>query len=238
MATNAHSQFWVVLEFLYKAQQRDWNQSNPTRKISKVARLTYRELSQTPKLNPVRVSEFKKWKESVDSPVDFQTSGSVMLLLPPEKNASFLPVMSIDYRPCDEFDESCLRIRVLLVGREGTGDETRLVGVGFRIESPEKHCQANDEQQEPGKGGMHDFYHAQLIKKIEDGPEIDAPSWLPCHQPSFPLWAANPIDAILNLVLTLYGGRYYKEFLSGLPTNSRAAISKEFKRANELFFKS
>ena len=129
-----------------------------------------------------------------------------MPLPPLEKNASFVPVMSVEYHPEEEFRKACLRIRVLMIRREAES----LVGLGFRIESPERYCQNGDQE------GIHDFYHAQLIKGIGYGPSLDTPDWLPCTQPSFPLWAVDPIDAVLNLVLTLYGRKYFMELLTSI----------------------
>lgn len=148
-----------------------------------------------------------------------------MLLPPMEKEGSFVPVMSLEYRPHREFKESCLKIRIWMVcQRRGT----RLVGLGFRVESPEKYCQ------EDGKSGMHDFYHAQLLNEITQG--ISTSNWLPSTQPSFCLWATNPIDVLLNLVLTLYGLSYYREFFIELKTN--VAMSDEFKELQSVYLES
>lgn len=237
MATKAHQDFWALLNALLKRQQSEWNVDATTRKVSKDARSTYQELQLFfGRFRFVDGGIIQKCQKNPDSPVDFGDERLIMVLPPLEKDASFVPVMSMTYIPCDEFDETCLRIRVLLLRTEQADKENRLVGMGFRIESPEKHCQTGDGNQQGGEVGMHDFYHAQLIKDFENGPPIHAPQWLPCTQPSFPLWAANPIDAICNLILTLYGGRYYKEFLSGLSLRSGIEFSQEFSQANDLFF--
>jgi hypothetical protein len=238
MAKKAHQDFWALLEALAKKQESEWNANSTTRKVSKDARSTYQDLQlHFSSCRLVTWQTIKGYQKKNDFPIDFDEERLIMVLPPLEKDASFVPVMSITYKPCDDFDESCLKIRVFLLKKERTGPETGLVGVGFRIESPEKYCQMSNGNQDSSEIGMHDFYHAQLITDIKHGPPLLAPQWLPCTQPSFPLWAVNPIDAICNLVLTLYGGRYYKEFLSELSRPSDISCSKEFCQANEIYFK-
>jgi len=156
-----------------------------------------------------------------DTPTSFQAGKYVMPLPPLKKDGGFVPLLSLEYHPDGDFSLACLRLKVLMLQKAGNG----LVGIGFRIESPESHCQ------DDGVGGIHDFYHAQLLKGIGYGPDFETPDWLPCSQPSFALWATDPIDAILNLVLTLYGREFYQEFITSI--TPKVNLSEEFKRLNE-----
>lgn len=163
--------------------------------------------------------------------VDFGSSKYLMPLPPLEKDGHLIPWLSISYklRKGAAFEDACCRIYVLMLGLDET---SRLVGTGFRIESPERNCQ---EVARPNGIGLHDIYHAQLIKRIETyGPEFITPEWLPCSQPSFPLWAMNPIDALLNLFLTLYGARRYSDFLRKHAGRvGTIPMSDEFKQLNK-----
>lgn len=234
--TKHHLDFWVLLEVLYSLQKRDWNLNSTLHKPSRDAQATHRDLRACFGYQIVDEDIIKECKENSNSPVDFQDKRWVMFLPPMKRDAAFVPVMSVKYEPDAKFHKSCLRLRVFLIRREKEG-KSSFVGVGFRIESPEKHCQANNGAQEEGEVGAHDFYHAQLMTKFECGSEIVTPQWLPCHQPSFPLWALDPIQAICNLILTLYGGRYYKEFLLDAFRGPKKNIfSEEFKKANDIYF--
>ena len=88
-------------------------------------------------------------------------------------------------------------------------------GIGFRMETPES---MNQEGDMPANGGIHDFHHAQLIRRFGqpklDILPIDCPVWIPDSQPSFPLPAECPVTLLLCLIVTLYGRNYYNQFLT------------------------
>jgi len=222
--------FRKLIEALFEEQRVTWSAERPENKPS-------RRTSQA----KYALSCYKGWAEiSNDSIlptkepniVDFARGNYLMPLLPLEKDDYLVPWLSISYRqsstPGAKFENACCRIYVLMLGQN---EDKRLFGIGFRIESPEKNCQENTTDDDTGR---HDFYHAQLIKSIRThGPEFDVPDWLPCRQPSFPLWAINPVDALLNLILTLYGTKYYKDFLRKHGASLVGAMSKEFRQLNQ-----
>ena len=93
------------------------------------------------------------------------------------------------------------------------------------METPEKINQDVDSSVNSRSGhtgdndGAHDFHHAQLIRKfgqrkLDDKLQIDCPIWLPQSQPSFPLPAECPVTLLLCLLVTLYGRKYYNQFLT------------------------
>ena len=216
MATNAHAQFGRLIKLLLR-QQKASEQS-----YSASALETYHMLTYSWKfLNDQMLDNYEWSKDGLS--IDLQESRLVLPLPPLKRDASFVPILAFEYHSKQPFEESCLRMHVLMVRHI----ECKLVGLGFRIESPERNCQ------ESGSVGVHDFYHAQLIKCIGYGPAICVPEWLPCSQPSFPLWATNPIDAILNLILTLYGRRYYRDFVANLKETDIAGMSDEFQKFHE-----
>jgi hypothetical protein len=147
--------------------------------------------------------------------------------LPPLiRDTHLVPFLTI-YYDGNGLESSCCRIYVLLLGINAR----TIHGIGFRIESPESNCQ---EPQRQNQIGMHDFYHAQFFRSLREW-EIffRTPPWLPDSQPSFPLWAMRPIDALLNLILALYGAPYYLAFLREHGRNFASAISSEFKMLNQ-----
>ena len=110
----------------------------------------------------------------------------------------FLPVLAIK---CD-FGTASPKIRmgVALAQRH----KTSLRILGLRFEAPEGLG-----------GGLHDFYHAQLIQAFVSDhvsvplnpPTVDL-TWIPTTQPSMPLDARCPITLTLALLVSLYGFRY------------------------------
>jgi len=67
---------------------------------------------------------------------------------------------------------------------------------------------------------MHDFYHVQLVKNLENyAPPLQLPDWLPEYQPSFCVRAENPVEALLSLVLSVYGLMYFKEFMGNVKSH-------------------
>jgi len=203
MSQASHQAFSELMRALLAVQESSWSIEQPDSSEERVRTLE----TLIWKNGWMLLEEFKEfdWTKNVD----FKEHKRVMLLPPLERGGGLIPVLSLRYLPCSSFDESCFCMRVLLLKKQG---ESKLQGFGFRIESPSRHCHA---EEEPNAGaGRHDFYHAQLILDIGHGPSLDLPDWWPCRQPSFPLQANSPGDAVLNLILTLYGTRFYKEFLA------------------------
>lgn len=148
-----------------------------------------------------------------------------VLFLPPfagHEEADFVPAISIEYKN----GSKCFSIRSIMVT---TTSRKPILSraICFRIESPTGDCQ-------PSKKGTHDFYHVQLIRKFGYGPPIDETiDWLPETQPAFPIYAYEPIDALLCLILTLYGCAYYREFLNRHGHKFFSRASKPFRDFNK-----
>jgi hypothetical protein len=154
-----------------------------------------------------------------------------MIPLPPlETDRHLVPFLTFTYdgRGCSD---SCCRMYILMLGfNQNPGGRNQIYGVGFRVESPESNCQQN-----ANGVGRHDFYHAQFISNLNryGWPEFYRTfPHLPQSQPSFPLWATQPAEALLNLVLTLYGSKYYLEFVRSIPSQILQPLSNEFKQLN------
>jgi hypothetical protein len=216
--------FRTIVEILFDEQETTWSAE---RKVPKKSQDTLMAL--------YKHSKWKWLSKIEDLPklegrrFDFSTGKFLMLLPPLEKHHELVPLLHVLYERQEadgDFENACCRILILLLKE----DKNNLVGMGFRIESPEMLC-----QQDEGDFGSHDFYHAQLVREVKDKsnkPIFSSPEWLPDKQPSFPLWAVNPVDALLNLVLTLYGAKWYLEFLSKHGSRIKG-ISDEFRVLNE-----
>jgi hypothetical protein len=141
--------------------------------------------------------------------IDFSLLNRYLFLPPLDKNADFVPVLSLKCIINQTVME--IRYRVMLY----TFDEhiNDLCGIGFRIESPENNNGLQNEG-EFQNDGSHDFYHSQLIKNFESGPTINCPEWLPCRQPSFPIVANCPVTMLIGLLLSLYGKIYSYKILN------------------------
>ena len=143
--------------------------------------------------------------------VDFSKSerGQVLYLPPLERNPRCVPILSLYCKLNNQ--QSIAKFRVMLVCLDNEG---KPYGIGFRMETPES---LNQNLNTPVNEGIHDFHHAQLIRKfgqkaLDRKLQVDCPSWIPESQPSFPLPAKCPVMLLLCLILTLYGKRYYKQF--------------------------
>ena len=147
--------------------------------------------------------------ESVEVNFSKSQRGQVLYLPPLEKEPHFVPILSLYCKFNDQ--QSIAKLRVMLVCLDENGNPR---GIGFRMETPES---LNQNVNTPTNEGIHDFHHAQLIRKfgqreLDRKLKIECPSWLPESQPSFPLPAECPVMLLLCLILTLYGKRYYKQF--------------------------
>jgi len=145
----------------------------------------------------------------IEQPIDFSSEKLILFLPPFPKDAGeFVPVLSLKYRPGNKPEKECINFRLVMYHLDEKGTSC---GFGFRLESPTSNCKENQTE------SVHDFYHIQLITEMgiggNYGPPLGLPDWLPSTQPAICIRANNPVDAILNLVLSLYGMDYYKGFL-------------------------
>lgn len=206
--------FRKVLSLLHQEQTSRWEQ------IESVKRRQERQKVHVAISRYLLQSEYR-----FDSQEDITLSDNHLLIpLPPlDKDTHLIPFLTVHYTK-DKGIDPCCRLYVLMLGRVGG----KLCGVGFRIESPERNCQKDS----TSEVGSHDFYHAQLVRNIKGWDFYNTPTWLPDSQPSFPLWAMSPTDAVLNLILTLYGAPFYLQFLREHGRHFTSAMSDEFKLFN------
>lgn len=180
---------------LYQIQEKRWFRQ--ARTINKDALTAYNMLAyKWYPLSDRETDELFADPETVH--IDFAELRRVLYLPPLERDARFVPVLSLT---CN-LDETTTEIssQVMLVSLlEDEEQQSRLCGVGFRLESG---------------AGRHDFYHAQLIRDLPGGPPIACPTWLPDTQPSFPLLANCPVTLILSLLLSLYGIEWCRAFVA------------------------
>ena len=149
--------------------------------------------------------------------------GKVIYLPPLEKDPDCVPILSPYFNLKET--QSIAKLRVLLVRLDENRKPHGIYGIGFRMETPEKinqgvNSSVNSQRVDTAdNSGSHDFHHAQLIrkfgqKKLDNKLQIDCPIWLPQSQPSFPLPAECPVTLLLCLLVTLYGRKYYNQFLT------------------------
>lgn len=233
MAKNQQdTAFRTLIDTLFEDQRAAWSservESAPSERSLEVKRKVYAFQRGWKELGDEKMLPTKQ-----PNVVNFAEAKYLMPLPPLQKDGHLVPWLSVSYEQSEvvgaRFEDACCRLYVLMLA---PGEDGQLVGIGFRIESPERNCQQDTGADDSGR---HDFYHAQLIRRIRThGPQFDVPDWLPCNQPSFPLWALNPVDALLSLVLTLYGARYYKDFLRKYAARFRSIpMSNEFKQLHE-----
>ncbi len=200
---------------LYKEQESDWSYETIGRKPSRIARKVW-EYQSWP---PIQQRELEKWLSISDEldefHVDFTEKRRFLYLPPLEKNADFVPILSLKCTLNET--KTAIRLHVMLISHGG--DEQPFHGIGFRLDSPESQQQNEqdedddeEEKKKKNKDGRHDFYHAQLIRGFGWGPNVENPDWLPCTQPSFPLLADDPVTLVFALLLTLYGKKYCRDF--------------------------
>ncbi|MYB92469.1 hypothetical protein F4Y43_01255 [Candidatus Poribacteria bacterium] len=157
--------------------------------------------------------------------MDFSESerGKVIYLPPLEKDPDCVPILSLYFNLKEP--QSIAKLRVLLVRVDENRKPHGIYGIGFRMETPEKinqgvNSSVNSQHVDTvNNSGSHDFHHAQLIRKfgqrkLDNKLQIDCPIWLPQSQPSFPLPAECPVTLLICLLVTLYGRKYYNQFLT------------------------
>ena len=113
-----------------------------------------------------------------------------------------LPVLSVKWNFSGAAAE--LALRLALFGAAGT---LQRQVVGWRFETP-------------GKGGMHDYYHAQPIDaftKNDPRWRLQVPGALNTSLPAFPLDAESPSALIVAMLIALYGGAYVAGQRTGNP---------------------
>ncbi len=197
-----------ILTHFFDIQEAAWFKAEPKWNQSEQALETYKVVSG--KWEPITLREIEYLFNRPELNLDFSKWGKVLYLKPLEKNAEFVPVLSLSCILNET--QSLARLRVMLVCLDG---KQTPYGIGFRLETPESMNQNGNETDDKG---IHDFHHAQLIQKFEQ-PKLDnklqvcSPDWLPTTQPSFPVPAKCPVMLLLCLILTLYGKEYYTQFL-------------------------
>ena len=143
---------------------------------------------------------------------------SKVLYLPPvEKHDYFVPILSLNFKLNET--QSIAQFRVMLIClKNNTTDEFN--GIGFRMETPRIMDQNSSMTT---NNGIHDFYHAQLVRKLDsklkNKLQITCPNWIPDSQPSFPLPVDCPVTLLLCLIVTLYGKKYCNQFLEEHKSN-------------------
>ncbi len=216
--------FNQILTPLCKIQESAWHKEDKMWKPSKGALETYKFVSQKPlqSVRPITPEDIKDFFSSSETAnVNFFEKNKVLYLPPLKKDAEFVPIFSLSCNLRKE--QSIARFRVMLVSLD-KDDETKLNGIGFRMETPEG-MNENSTANEDANGNIHNFHHAQLIqqfspKQFPDRLQTENPSWLPESQPAFPLPADCPVTLFLCLIRTLYGGKYlkkiYQSMMSGI----------------------
>lgn len=206
-----------LLILLFKKQESAWEQRNSKDKPSKCALKTYNAIKN--KWIPITLKEIEFLFNK--SQQDFSEWGKVLYLPPLRKDAHFVPVLSLD---CDwnqtQTQKYSARLKVMLVCHGNrTAENQKPYGIGFRLETPES---LNQTDSTTVNKGIHDFHHAQLIKKfgkkkLDRSLEICCPNWLPDTQPSFPLPAKCPVSLFFCLIVTLYGRNEYCDYRGMFP---------------------
>lgn len=220
-----HQAFRNLLHILAEAQEQEWRKEED--KVSAYAILRNKVSQCLTSFLDVNVS-------SRGDALNLVGEHRLILLPPLLKDRHLVPYLTLYYDGEGTID-SCCRLYVLLLGyNRNQNGRNEVHGIGFRIESPERNCQVDGQHQQDI--GMHDFYHAQFILNMNRDRWPNFYRTFPClpdSQPSFPLWATHPFDALLNLILTLYGAKYYLYFLRKYGSKISGAMSDEFKLLNQ-----
>lgn len=206
------------LILLFQKQNSAWVERNPGDKPSDRALKTYNAIIN--RWIPITFEEIEPLFDEDQLELDFSERGKVLYLPPLKKDAHFVPVLSLDCK-WDQTQTQCrARLKVMLVCLCNCTDENQKpYGIGFRLETPENK---NQPETTTNNEGIHDFHHAQLIKKfgkdsLDGRLQIECPDWLPETQPSFPLPAKCPVSLMFCLIATLYGRKEYRKFRDDFP---------------------
>lgn len=195
-----------ILESLVKIQSSAWIKEEEKWKPSRQALETYKAVCG--KWAPMTFEEIESLFKPPEPVLNFSQRSKVLYLPPLEKDSHFVPVLSLYCKL--NAKQSVAKLRVMLVCLD---EDHKPYGIGFRLETPES---MNQNANTTDNDGIHDFHHAQLIRKfgnkLDRNLPVDCPSWIPESQPSFPLPAKCPVTLLLCLIVTLYGRKYYNEF--------------------------
>lgn len=206
------SKYWEdvkkIVRVLFDLQKTEWS-----RWETKEQGRSSDQLSPALQAREVMFARGARWMSINDTKLDSMfdresrivfSSNRLVLALPPfpKEQREFVPVLTLMYDPAKE----CIKIRVAMYRLQEDGS---LCGFGFRLESPTSGCENGETTT-----GIHDFYHVQFMKHLESyAPQLNMPVWLPEYQPSISVRAGNPTEAILCLVLSLYGLDYFKQMM-------------------------
>ena len=209
-------------------------QESVRQNLSSNALETYQTLSEM--LPPIALPDIKNLFKLSGTPCDTHKvnssqQGKVLYLPPVEKYGYFVPILSLNCKLNET--QSIAQFRVMLISLDKNKTTDEFYGIGFRMETPSSMDQnscptVND--------GIHDFYHAQLVRKLDsklkNKLQITCPNWIPDSQPSFPLPADCPVTLLLCLIVTLYGKKYCNRFLKE-HKNNITYIKQYQKKLNE-----
>ena len=207
------------LILLFQKQDSAWVTKNPKDKPSKRALDTYDAIKN--RWIPITFNEIEPFFNESQLDLDFSDHGKVLYLPPIKKESDFVPILSLDCKWKEK--QWSVGIKVMLVCCGNCTDENQIPsGIGFRLETPEIMNQPDATR---NNEGIHDFYHAQLIKKfgkkkLDRKLQVKCPNWLPKSQPSFPLPARCPMSLMFCLIATLYGRKKYGEYRDEFPNQN------------------
>ena len=209
--------FRDILLTIFDEQKSDWSEeTRKGRKPTSKARAFY-ELYSNNIWHAISREKLEALLGKNDEKLDINfASEKAVLFLPPlvERNSEFVPILNLSCKISSTIN--AIRLYVLLVRLDDSTQKP--YGLGFRFDSPKKEHYEGFQESNVGEG-EHDFYHVQIIRRFDYGPDIDIPDWLPDHQPSFPLIADDPASLLLALLLTLYGKKYCWEFYQNHASN-------------------
>jgi hypothetical protein len=143
----------------------------------------------------------------------YRSSGECIFLEPIERENWSLPVLTIAH----EFENSRQELR-FQVGLFQILDDGKVVGIGFRFESPEGV-------------GLHNYYHAQLFSAYAgSGPRLSGcPDWIPVSHPALALDARNSATLLVCMLVSLYGRTFFEKNI-GLSAKVRHFIRRDIKK--------
>ncbi len=140
---------------------------------------------------------------------EVHSQGTWLFLPAPRKGSLRLPILNVIY----DYDKDPAEIRMQAAIFYNAGDEA--LAMGWRFESPERGG-------ERGEQSAHGFYHAQPSHSLRtrsgqyELPVADAR--IPDGRPAFPLDAADEVDLLLCLLLSIYGLKEASELVRDAST--------------------